>query len=81
MDYIEAHRYSFANKSMLEKEKRCGCFYCLDIFSPKEIKEWWEDDHGWTAVCSYCGMDSIIGESIANPLTKEFLKKMHQKWF
>lgn len=81
MDYIEAHRYSFANKSMLEKEKLCGCFYCLEIFSPKEIEEWWEDEPELTAVCPYCGIDSIIGESIAYPLTKEFLEKMHQAWF
>lgn len=44
MDYIKAHKYSYANRSILEKEKRCSCFYCLEIFSPKEIKEWWEDD-------------------------------------
>lgn len=44
MNYIKVHKYSFGNKSMLEKEKRCGCFYCLEIFSPKEIKEWLEDE-------------------------------------
>ena len=81
MNYIQAHKYSFANKSILEKEKLCGCFYCLEIFSPKEIKEWWKDGPGWTAVCPYCGIDSIIGESIAYPLTKELLEKMHQAWF
>jgi|GEM_PF-6930459 len=27
MDCIEAHKYSFANKTMLKNEKKCGCFY------------------------------------------------------
>lgn len=56
-------------------------FLLLENFSPKETKEWWEDEPELTAVCPYCAIDSIIGESIAYPLTKEFLKKMHQKWF
>ena len=34
MDCIEAHKYSFANKTILKNEKKCGCFYCCKIFSP-----------------------------------------------
>lgn len=52
-----------------------------DFLPPKEIKEWLEDEPEWTAVCPYCGIDSIIGESITYPLTKEFLEEMHQTWF
>ena len=63
------------------KKKSDVVFYCLKIFSPKEIKEWLGDEPELIAVCPYCGIDSIIGESIAYPLTKEFLKKMHQAWF
>lgn len=81
MDCIEAHKYSFANKKMLEKDNKCGCFYCGEIFSPNEIEEWCEDDPGWTAVCPYCGIDSVIGESAGYPLTKESLEKMHKEWF
>lgn len=81
MDCREAHSYSFANKKMLEKEERCGCFYCSTIFSPKEINDWCEDEQDWTAVCPSCGIDSVIGESVVYPLTKEFLGEMYRKWF
>ena len=72
----------------LKKDKVCGCFYCLKIFSPEDIKEWLVakdegnlcDRYG-TAICPYCGIDSVIGESSGYPITKEFLAKMKEYWF
>lgn len=81
MDCIEAHKYSFANKKMLEEELACGCFYCGAIFRPDEIEEWCEDKPEWTALCPYCGIDAVIGGSIGYPLTKESLDIMYQVWF
>ncbi|MDO5717030.1 MAG: cytoplasmic protein [Tissierellia bacterium] len=81
MDAVKAHKYSFANKKALEKEKKCGCFYCGAVFSPEEIDEWVKDVPEWTAICPYCGIDSVIGESVGYPLTKEALEIMHKKWF
>lgn len=80
VDFIEAHKFSSNHKAELEKDDNCGCFYCLEIFNPKEIEEWIEDKTG-TAVCPYCGIDSIIGESSGYPLTLEFLQKMKRYWF
>ena len=77
---ITAHRFSVNNRPMLLSDKKCGCFYCLSIFSPSEIKEWIDDYEG-TAVCPYCGIDSVIGESSGYPITKEFLSDMYQYWF
>ncbi len=34
-----------------------------------------------TAICPYCRVDSIIGESSKYPITKEFLKMMKEYWF
>lgn len=81
MNSTEAHEYCFANKKMLENDKKCGCFRCCRIFSPKEIYDWSEDEPDWTAICPYCGVDSVIGESCGYPLTKESLEKMHWEWF
>lgn len=78
--HIEAHRYSANHKEELQKDKLCGCFYCLKIFKPEEITFWIKDISG-TAVCPYCGIDSVIGESSGYPITEEFLKKMHKYWF
>lgn len=48
---------------MLKNEKKCGCFYCCKIFSPNEIEDWCEDEPDRTAICPYCWIDSVIGES------------------
>lgn len=77
---IIAHRFSINNRKLLLKDRICGCFYCLSIFVPSEIKEWIDDYEG-TAVCPYCGIDSVIGESSGYPITKEFLSDMYQYWF
>jgi hypothetical protein len=82
-DCYIAHKYSSNHRAELEKDRICGCFDCLRIFSPSEIEEWVPetmDGECVTAVCPYCGDDSIIGESSGYPITKEFLKKMHDKW-
>ena len=78
---VVAHGFSINNKEMLKKVNKCGCFYCLNIFHPSEIEEWLDCDIGYTALCPYCGIDSVIGESSGYPITKEFLKKMQDKWF
>jgi acetone carboxylase gamma subunit len=36
---------------------------------------------GTTALCPYCGIDSVIGDKSGFPITKEFLEKMYQHWF
>ena len=68
-DYIEAHKFSSNNKEALQNDKKCGCFYCLKIFDTEP------------AVCPYCCIDSVIGESSGYPITTEFLTKMHEYWF
>ena len=62
------------------KDSLCGCFYCLEIFSPSKIEEWLKDTKG-TALCPYCYVDSVIGKYTGYPITKEFLAEMHKEWF
>lgn len=77
---IAAHGYSANNRDALRNDKQCGCFFCLKIFSPTEINEWVEDKSG-TAICPYCGVDSVIGEGCGYPITEEFLEEMHRYCF
>ncbi len=82
--HIAAHYYSSNHKPELTKDKLCGCFYCLRIFDPIEIAEWLDSENGdprGTALCPYCGIDSVIGESSGYPITVDFLKKMRDYWF
>lgn len=83
---LKAHHYSSGNKPALEKDELCGCFYCLKVLSPKEITEYIQNDDvaidkEGTALCPYCGVDSVLPQSSGFPLTNEFLKRMHRKWF
>ena len=78
---IEAHKSSMSNFNQLEASSICGCFYCLKIFDPAEIKEWIEDKNGPTALCPYCDIDSVIGDTSGYPITKEFLEAMYEYWF
>lgn len=79
-DYIKAHAFSSNHKEQLLKDTKCGCFYCLTIFNPREISFWIADKDG-TATCPYCGIDSVIGESSGYPITEDFLDKMKSYWF
>jgi len=80
-----AHSASSNNMEQLQQDSLCGCFYCLQIFDPTEIEEWLIDDNAidykGTAVCPYCGVDSIIAKSAGYPLTIDFLQKMKKRWF
>ena len=75
-----AHRFCTNNAASLQKDKKCGCFYCLKIFPPSEIKSIICEGEG-TALCPYCGVDSVIGEHSGFPITPEFLAEMKEYWF
>ena len=79
IDLVYAHRLCESNQEELKGAQVCGCFYCLRIFDPKEIV--WEDESDHTAMCPYCGIDSVLPESADFPITKAFLKNMHEFWF
>lgn len=83
-----AHKASFANKKSLKHDKVCGCFHCLTIFNPKEITRYIPErgiisyfTGESTAVCPYCCMDSVLGESSGFSITKEFLTEMKNYFF
>lgn len=80
IDVIAAHKYSSGHRKQLLNDKVCGCFYCLAIFNPNAITDRIEDEGG-TAICPYCGIDSVIGESSEYPITVEFLRSMKDYWF
>lgn len=77
-----AYSHSISNKEELKNMKKCGCFYCLRIYSSNEIKEWIEEKSGkFTALCPYCDIDSVIAESKEYELSEELLKYMYNIWF
>ncbi len=84
-DLLEAaHKHSICNRTEIVQSKRCGCFYCFQMFHPNEVVEWTDEDDpgGMTALCPHCGMDSVLGDSLGFPADNaDFLKAMYQKYF
>jgi hypothetical protein len=78
-DLDKAHSESSNHIDDIKASSICGCFYCMRMFKPSEIKEWIDDDT--TALCPLCGIDSVIGSESGYPITKDFLKKMSEYWF
>lgn len=77
--YEQAHQASKNHRAGLEASQQCGCFYCLHIYPPSEIEEW--VDGGQTALCPYCGIDSVIGDASGVPVSEDFLSQMRERYF
>src|SRR5262249_26892404 len=79
-----AHDRSSNHRAEILRSEKCGCFYCLNIFAPTQITEWCdeaEDGVGQTALCPFCGVDSVIGSASGYALDQAFLKSMKNVWF
>lgn len=80
LDLKAIHDKSIHHKQAVLESPLCGCFYCLRIYAPSEIKEWVARDDERTAICPHCGIDSVL-PSIAVDLRPELLKAMQSRWF
>lgn len=83
VDYVVAHDHREPQNEILSSEL-CGCFACLQTFSPDQINQW----HGEgiegvepVALCPECSIDSVIGSSSGFPIEHSFLEKMKDFWF
>lgn len=68
-----AHSKCRHNKVRLASN--CSCFHCLQNFPASQINKW-VDREGTTAVCPFCGIDSVISE--ADP---DLLRQLQERYF
>jgi hypothetical protein len=54
----EQGKRSFKARPILDKVEFCGCYCCVQVYSPELIAEW--EDEEQTAICPKCGIDSVI---------------------
>jgi hypothetical protein len=73
-DIKQAAKFAMYNKENVLAAKICGCYHCMAIFEPKEIKEW--TDKNQTALCPFCNVDAILPN-----LNKDTLHKLNTYWF
>lgn len=71
---------SRGNYAALYIGKKCGCYYCCRIYEPHLVKSWC-DKAGDTAICPFCGVDSVIPDTPEVPLTEKLLKDQNAFWF
>ncbi len=69
-------KLSFKNKNILIKFENCSCYYCLKTFKTAEIDEYIDDES--TALCPYCGVDSVVCFEDGSLPSIEVLKEWHQ---
>ena len=82
---IAAKQHSISNWDDLSRSTICGCYHCRKIFLSNEIHDWIGMDgrsaDSATALCPFCGMNSVIAESSSYPLKQDFLSHMNKYWF
>ena len=74
-----AHRRSSRHRAEIEASRLCGCFHCERIFVAPLIIDWIREDD--TALCPFCGIDSVLGDASGLPITEDFLQEMRIAWF
>jgi hypothetical protein len=86
----EAHAHCSSNWTEITSSDVAGCFYCLSIFSPSKIDQWYNEEsfdignngsQVCTAFCPDCHIDSVIGSRSGFPIDREFLTLMQSYWF
>jgi hypothetical protein len=90
-DLLAAHRHTSKNRREIEASTVCGCFYCMQVFSPDEVVAFTGLDEinlddpaaidAETAVCPRCGSESVIGNKSGYDISPQFLSRMHDAWF
>src|SRR5262245_8022018 len=78
-DVLQAHTHCRRNRAELARSELAGCCYCCRVFPPAGIHEWIDQDR--TAMCPYCGIDSVVPSTSGFPITPAFMTQMAMHWF
>lgn len=67
-------KLAFRNRKILTPGAFCGCYYCCKTFQVEKIVNW--TDKGETALCPFCGIDSVVVSSFTD--YDEFMKSIKE---
>jgi hypothetical protein len=77
------HDLSIRHRELVLTSRMVGCFSCCRSYTPDHITEW--TDHGQTAICPYCEVDSVLPDHehdhLLLSLAPRVLTAMEQRWF
>jgi hypothetical protein len=74
-----AIRAATGNREALAKSNKAGCYYCLTIYAASEVVRFLPSED--TALCPYCGIDSVLADQSPYELKAEILEELHEYWF
>lgn len=81
-DYCTLNRQTAFNRSQVERAEACGCFRCGSTFAGHEVTSWFEEVDGEdTALCPYCGTNTVIVGTDEFPLSTALLSLLYRHWF
>lgn len=73
--------HSRENQPDVVISEQCGCYYCIKLFGSEEITEFVQGKVFSTAVCPYCGRQTILPEHPDYALVKSTLVEMNHRYF
>jgi hypothetical protein len=77
-----AREYAVFNRETIESSAVVGCYCCKSVGVANDIIDYIEEADGRsdTALCGFCGIDAVIGDSTGYPVhEKNFLDHLH--WY
>ena len=74
-------KHSSDNEIEIVQSKKCGCYFCRQIYDARNVQEWIDDERGVTALCPECGMDAVIGDASGVEIDKPLLKEMNLSFY
>ena len=77
------HRLSARNRDAVQGDRECGCFHCLRTFKASAVTDWAPESDGGevTALCPFCGIDSVLPAREGHSIDAVMLKAMRVYWF
>lgn len=75
-----ASKLSFNNYEKLLDSQMCACYHCLKTYPASELTEF-TSSSDTSALCIFCGVDSILPENSEIALTQENLQQLQAYWF
>ncbi|MDZ4772932.1 MAG: hypothetical protein SGI72_07330 [Planctomycetota bacterium] len=82
-DVFDEHRARTNHRERVLAAERCGCFYCLAVYAPCDIRRWADptaaEPRGNTALCPRCGVDAVI--PLGPGTDPSLMSRMNEHWF
>lgn len=86
LSYMDKHALNcltaYGRPAIEGSSRCCGCFHCGSSFEASAITDWMpEEDGADSALCPYCGCDTVIYETKEFPLSTALLSSLYLDWF